>query len=122
MLRGLLFCALSIRTPRSFRLGPTALPAAARPQYGALRQSLCSTKRSSLLRLSGGSMHDSNKFTYADADDTCMVTMPIDETVKARDVDFRLEAGSLTLGVKGADSLAIDNEKLWGRVITDDAY
>ena len=76
-------------------------------------------KRASLIRLSGAGVGE--RFTYKDENDRCVITMPIDEDVRSRDVEFSLARNVLTLGIKGAP-LAIDAELLWGRVLADDAF
>ena len=48
--------------------------------------------------------------------------MPIAEEVKSKDIVFALERSVLTLGVKGEQPIAIDDEELWDRVVADDTY
>ena len=76
-------------------------------------------RRAAVLRLSGGDTEAA--FSSTDDAQKCVVTMPIDDDVKARDVEFSLSRNVLTFGVKGKP-LAIDAEELWGRVLADDAF
>ncbi len=61
-------------------------------------------------------------FTVIDEAEKCVVQMPIDDDVKARDVIFDLANNVLTLGVHGSQPPVIDAEELWGRVLPDDAF
>ena len=75
-------------------------------------------KRASLIRLSGVTW---DRFTYKDESDRCVITMPIDEDVRSRDVEFSLARNVLTLGIKGSPP-PIDAELLGGRVLAADAF
>lgn len=79
---------------------------------------LSSALRTPLLRLCGGGAGD--PFTFQDENDRCVVTMPIGDDIRPRDIDFSLARNVLTLGVKGMAPV-IDAELLWGRVLPDDA-
>ena len=79
-------------------------------------------RRTSVLRLSGGASEEAPlPFAYDDRADSCVVTMPIADDVRSKDVVFSLGRGVLTLGVEG-EPLAIDSEDLWGRVSTEDVF
>ena len=73
------------------------------------------TRVTALIRLSGGA---ADAYTYVDKGETMVITMPIGDDVKSRDVEFSLARSVLTLGVKG-EPAAIDGEELWSRVIAD---
>ena len=72
------------------------------------------------MRLSGGDA--GAPFTFKDDGTTAIVTMPIGEDVRGKDVAFELSSTELTLGVKGNAPPAIDGEALWGIVRPDDSY
>ena len=72
------------------------------------------------MRLSGGDA--GAPFTFKDDGTTAIVTMPIGEDVRGKDVAFELSSTELTLGVKGEAPPAIDGEALWGIVRPDDSY
>lgn len=90
----------------------------------ALGRPLHSTApRSSVLRLSGGgAAEELPPFSAADEGQRAIVTMPIAEDVKSKDIVYELERSVLTLGVKGQEPIAIDKEALWDRVIADEAF
>lgn len=75
-----------------------------------------------MLRLSGGAADEEQAFSYLDGDETCVITMPIADDVKAKSIEYGIENNELTLGVKGAVPLIIDSQPLWGRVRADDGY
>ena len=58
------------------------------------------------MRLSGGDA--GAPFTFNDDGTTAIVTMPIGEDVRGKDVAFELSSTELTLGVKGNAPPAID--------------
>jgi len=89
----------------------------ARAQHRPAARRASALRRTSALRLCGGAAG----YSYSDADERCVVTMPIDEDVRSRDVQFELASNVLTLGVKGG-APAINAEPLWGRVLADDAF
>eukprot|EP00326_Haptolina_ericina_P027680 CAMPEP_0181201008 /NCGR_PEP_ID=MMETSP1096-20121128/18078_1 /TAXON_ID=156174 ORGANISM="Chrysochromulina ericina, Strain CCMP281" /NCGR_SAMPLE_ID=MMETSP1096 /ASSEMBLY_ACC=CAM_ASM_000453 /LENGTH=307 /DNA_ID=CAMNT_0023291423 /DNA_START=143 /DNA_END=1066 /DNA_ORIENTATION=+ len=80
-------------------------------------------KRSSLLRLTGGSSEGTpaSAFEFEDLGATGRVIFPIGDDVRSKQVVFSLSANYLTLGVSGSE-LVIDNEELWGRVRAEECY
>mmetsp|Transcript_15341 Transcript_15341/g.17653 ORF Transcript_15341/g.17653 Transcript_15341/m.17653 type:complete len:384 (+) Transcript_15341:143-1294(+) len=54
-------------------------------------------------------------------DNTLELLMPIDESVKSKDIIYSLKRGVLTLGLKGYVP-AIDKQELWGEVILDECF
>eukprot|EP00593_Proboscia_inermis_P011730 CAMPEP_0171324050 /NCGR_PEP_ID=MMETSP0816-20121228/115942_1 /TAXON_ID=420281 /ORGANISM="Proboscia inermis, Strain CCAP1064/1" /LENGTH=411 /DNA_ID=CAMNT_0011822885 /DNA_START=60 /DNA_END=1296 /DNA_ORIENTATION=- len=64
----------------------------------------------------GGPSFDDNQ-----DDNTLELLMPIDESVKSKDIVYSLKRGVLTLGLKGYVP-AIDKQELWGEVILDECF
>jgi len=81
----------------------------------ALRSSL--RRSETLVRLCTGV----SLFNYDDSDEECRVVMPIDESVRSRDIEFDLRGSTLTLGIKGSTPI-INEERLWGRVQPDECF
>jgi cyclophilin family peptidyl-prolyl cis-trans isomerase len=100
-----------------------AQPASALRLGAALASATRRAPSRSILRLSGGAADADGvaPFTYADEAERAVVTMPISDEVKSKDVAFALERGVLTLGVRG-EPPAIDDEPLWDRVRADDCF
>ena len=74
------------------------------------------SSRSGVLRLSGGA--SDSPFTATDAFDAHKILLPIADEVKAKDIEFELDATTLTLGVSGAP--VIDKEELWDKCVASE--
>ena len=66
------------------------------------------------MHLRGGGL----PFRYQDTWTETTVKMPISDSIKARDIVFKLTPSTLTLGLKGSEPAV--NGELWGLVKPDD--